>query len=124
MARLYLARLASALIYALASRAAVVVPPKLSSIAGLSEAELLYLLHPRDTEASCPSTANFTGIFPGPGQPSLEGMIRRNSFVKRNGTSLELAGESFKPVGANIYWLGLDENVKYALFRCASARRA
>lgn len=107
----HLAALASVLVYTLASRAAVVVPPEFSTVTGLSEAELLELLQPRDTEASCPSTANFTGVFSGPDKPSFEDIIRRNSFVTRKGAKLELAGEHFKPVGANIYWIGLDENV-------------
>jgi len=29
-----------------------------------------------------------------------------STFVKRNGTRLELDGEDFKAVGPNIYWLG------------------
>ncbi|VDB95985.1 unnamed protein product [Peniophora sp. CBMAI 1063] len=111
MVRSYLAALASVLVGALASHAAVIVPPELATFTGLSEVELLHLLQPRDAEASCPSTANFTGIFSGPGKPSRVEVLKRNSFVKRSGTKLKLAGEPFKPVGANIYWLGLDENV-------------
>ncbi|BGP47000.1 hypothetical protein JCM10450v2_002852 [Rhodotorula kratochvilovae] len=34
-----------------------------------------------------------------------------NSFIRRNGSRLSLAGSEFKAVGANVYWLGLDENV-------------
>ncbi|BGO90558.1 hypothetical protein NBRC10512_005277 [Rhodotorula toruloides] len=33
-----------------------------------------------------------------------------SSFVARNGTRLTLDGSDFKAVGANVYWLGLDEN--------------
>ena len=111
MPRFCIAALASVLACALACRAAVLVPPELVRLTGLSEVELIHLLEPRDTTASCPSSANFTGVFSGPAQPSPADIIRRNSFVKRVGTGLKLAGESFKPVGANIYWLGLDENV-------------
>lgn len=32
-------------------------------------------------------------------------------FVKRNGSRFELDGENYRFSGANIYWLGLDENV-------------
>ncbi|GAA6041852.1 hypothetical protein JCM8097_004507 [Rhodosporidiobolus ruineniae] len=35
----------------------------------------------------------------------------RNTFVSRNGSRLEVNGDEFKAVGANVYWLGLDENV-------------
>jgi hypothetical protein len=31
----------------------------------------------------------------------------------REGSKLTLLGEEFRPVGTNIYWLGLDENVMY-----------
>ena len=111
MVRSCLVALASALAFASAGRAAVVVPPEFSALTGLSEAELLHLLQPRDIDATCPSTANFTGVFSGPGQPSPAEIVKRNSHVERVGTQLKLAGETFKPVGANIYWLGLDENV-------------
>ncbi|KAM0788655.1 hypothetical protein ACM66B_002757 [Microbotryomycetes sp. NB124-2] len=33
------------------------------------------------------------------------------SWVKRNGTRLELDGDKFTAVGPNVYWLALDENV-------------
>ncbi|GAA6018402.1 hypothetical protein JCM10207_000880 [Rhodosporidiobolus poonsookiae] len=36
---------------------------------------------------------------------------KRDLFVKRSGSRLELDGEEFKVVGPNVYWLGLDENV-------------
>ncbi|GAA5861819.1 hypothetical protein JCM8547_008564 [Rhodosporidiobolus lusitaniae] len=36
---------------------------------------------------------------------------KRDSFVSRNGTRLEVDGDEFKVVGPNVYWLGLDENV-------------
>lgn len=37
--------------------------------------------------------------------------VRDDEFVRRNGSTLLLNGESFRFSGANIYWLGLDENV-------------
>ena len=35
----------------------------------------------------------------------------RNSYVTRDGNKLELMGEPWTASGANVYWLGLDENV-------------
>ncbi|KAH8808112.1 glycoside hydrolase [Xylogone sp. PMI_703] len=37
--------------------------------------------------------------------------LARNSYVYRDGTSLRLLGEHWTASGANVYWLGLDENV-------------
>lgn len=33
------------------------------------------------------------------------------NICERVGTQLTLAGEPFRIVGPNVYWLGLDENV-------------
>jgi mannan endo-1,4-beta-mannosidase len=38
-------------------------------------------------------------------------LYARNSYVYRNGTSLMLLGKPWTASGANVYWLGLDENV-------------
>jgi mannan endo-1,4-beta-mannosidase len=35
----------------------------------------------------------------------------RNSYVYRQGTTLRLLGDHWTASGANVYWLGLDENV-------------
>ena len=35
----------------------------------------------------------------------------RDEFVQRDGCSLTLGGKPWKAVGANVYWLGLDENI-------------
>jgi hypothetical protein len=43
-------------------------------------------------------------------QPNLA-LYARNSYVYREGTSLKLLGEPWTAEGANVYWLGLDENV-------------
>jgi mannan endo-1,4-beta-mannosidase len=40
-----------------------------------------------------------------------EANIARNSYVYREGTSLRLLGDPWTASGANVYWLGLDENV-------------
>ena len=37
-------------------------------------------------------------------------LVRGASFVSRKGAQLELDGVTFRFGGANIYWLGLDEN--------------
>ncbi|KAK3112816.1 hypothetical protein LTR53_010497 [Teratosphaeriaceae sp. CCFEE 6253] len=37
--------------------------------------------------------------------------ILRNSYVVRKGTELQLGGKRWTASGANVYWLGLDENV-------------
>jgi hypothetical protein len=34
-----------------------------------------------------------------------------NSFITRNGDQLKLGGKRFRFGGANIYWLGLEENI-------------
>ena len=41
----------------------------------------------------------------------LEVQIARNSYVVREGSSLKLNGQPWTAAGANVYWLGLDENV-------------
>lgn len=40
----------------------------------------------------------------------LADMVHGASFVSRAGAKLVLEGSTFKFGGANIYWLGLDEN--------------
>lgn len=37
--------------------------------------------------------------------------LARNSYVYRDGSALKLNGETWTASGANVYWLGLDENV-------------
>lgn len=37
--------------------------------------------------------------------------LARNSYLTRDGTSLRLLGDHWTASGANVYWLGLDENV-------------
>jgi hypothetical protein len=41
----------------------------------------------------------------------FEVLVRRNSFITREGAELQLNGERWTAGGANVYWLGLDENV-------------
>lgn len=42
----------------------------------------------------------------------LEVVVARNSYVYRDGSSLKLNGQPWLASGANVYWLGLDENVQ------------
>jgi mannan endo-1,4-beta-mannosidase len=41
----------------------------------------------------------------------LEASIARSSPITRNGTQLKLLGQPWHANGANVYWLGIDENV-------------
>jgi hypothetical protein len=41
----------------------------------------------------------------------IEVQVARNSYVVRDGTALRLNGVNWTASGANVYWLGLDENV-------------
>lgn len=41
----------------------------------------------------------------------LQVQVGRNSYVYRDGTGLKLNGVHWTASGANVYWLGLDENV-------------
>lgn len=41
----------------------------------------------------------------------IEVQLARNSYVVRDGTELKLNGIQWTASGANVYWLGLDENV-------------
>ncbi|BGP23694.1 hypothetical protein JCM10295v2_002595 [Rhodotorula toruloides] len=58
---------------------------------------------PTPSAASSRYTLTAASQLPTPRSPS--------SFVTRNETRLALDGDDFKAVGANVYWLGLDENV-------------
>lgn len=68
-----------------------------------------------------PLTPAINSIFP-PGAPLTpqilatflqpnEADLARNSYVYRDGTTLRLLGDHWTASGANVYWLGLDENV-------------
>ena len=41
----------------------------------------------------------------------LEVLVGRNNFITRKGAELQLNGKRWTAGGANVYWLGLDENV-------------
>ena len=60
----------------------------------------------------------------------LDVQLARNSYVYRQGTELRLNGAEWTASGANVYWLGLDENVQpppgqpfYAPFNAGGSRR-
>ncbi|KAF8588241.1 glycoside hydrolase family 5 protein [Ramaria rubella] len=84
--------------------------PELKKI-GLDEAQLKRIIDTRATNTSCAVNSTDGIVFPGPTLPSTEDLLKRNSFVTREGTKLTLVGKEFRIVGPNIYWLGLDENV-------------
>ena len=42
----------------------------------------------------------------------LTAQLERNSYVYRHGAELRLDGQRWTASGANVYWLGLDENVR------------
>ncbi|EIM84910.1 glycoside hydrolase [Stereum hirsutum FP-91666 SS1] len=91
-----------------------VIPSDLPELTSLAHTDLERLLSTtlpvrRQTEnETCPASV---GSFPSPTSPSIYDLEKRNAFVKRVGTQLTLAGEPFRIVGPNVYWLGLDENV-------------
>ncbi|KAK2765501.1 hypothetical protein FQN54_008355 [Arachnomyces sp. PD_36] len=41
----------------------------------------------------------------------IDVLVGRNSYITREGAELQLNGERWTAGGANVYWLGLDENV-------------
>ncbi|TNY24545.1 glycoside hydrolase superfamily [Rhodotorula diobovata] len=53
------------------------------------------------------------GAVYGPGLGDFNFLPRPSTFVKRSGNKLTLDGETYRIVGPNIYWLGLDENVNW-----------
>ncbi|TFY71901.1 hypothetical protein EVG20_g1114 [Dentipellis fragilis] len=99
----------------IAAVTAVKLPVEIKEFTGLSNAQVRSLIDPSmslDARATdCPPNIMSGGVFAGPGAPTPEGLLKRNSFVTRQGTKLKLLGKDFRVVGANIYWLGLDENV-------------
>ncbi|OCL06481.1 glycoside hydrolase family 5 protein [Glonium stellatum] len=44
----------------------------------------------------------------------IQAILERNAYVARNGSELLLSGTRWTAAGANVYWLGLDENVQPA----------
>ncbi|GAA5823456.1 hypothetical protein JCM3770_006043 [Rhodotorula araucariae] len=55
------------------------------------------------------------GAVYGPGLGDVPFLPRPSTFVQRSGNKLKLDGETYRIVGPNIYWLGLDENVNGAV---------
>ena len=83
------------------SYAAEVAGPVLKPIAAQLNASIESLLK------NSPITSQILEDFIEP----IEVLIARNEHVTRNGTRLELNGVPWTASGANVYWLGLDENV-------------
>ncbi|KZO90583.1 glycoside hydrolase family 5 protein [Calocera viscosa TUFC12733] len=68
--------------------------------------------YPTTFDGYCaPNASQTVGTFAGPTWPSVTDLLKRNEFVTRQGTQLELLGEPFRMVGPCVYWMGLDENV-------------
>ncbi|TDL25766.1 glycoside hydrolase [Rickenella mellea] len=104
------------LLAAVATATAFNIPPEVYKVTGLSEFEVRSLLSgtPAGLQAraaTCPANDTSGGVVSGPKTPSALELLQRNAFVKRQGSKLTLLGQPFRMVGANIYWLGLDENV-------------
>ena len=57
--------------------------------------------------AGAPLTSQILSTFLQPNEAN----VARNSYVYRDGTTLRLLGDHWTASGANVYWLGLDENV-------------
>ncbi|GAA5976429.1 hypothetical protein JCM5350_001687 [Sporobolomyces pararoseus] len=68
---------------------------------------------PTPPSSSCAKlyTNQAGGTVWGPGIGNFSYLPRPSTFVKRSGSKLTLDGETYRIVGPNIYWLGLDENV-------------
>lgn len=96
LALLTLARLAQALSYA-----AKVAGPIIKPIEAELNTSIESLLK------GSPVTSQILTDFIEP----FEVLIARNEHVIRNGTQLKLNGVPWTASGANVYWLGLDENV-------------
>ena len=81
--------------------AAQVAPPPLGPAEASVNASIASLL------SSTSITSKILQTFLAP----IEVEVARNSYVVRDGTSLKLNGAQWTASGANVYWLGLDENV-------------
>ncbi len=64
-------------------------------------------LFPDNAAKTAPLTHEILGTFREPNDINYA----RNSYVYRDGTALKLNGDVWTASGANVYWLGLDENV-------------
>ncbi|THH03354.1 hypothetical protein EW146_g10458 [Bondarzewia mesenterica] len=111
----------SSLVCFLAAASALVpIPLELLDSPGLSRAQIDGILSQlpnlnvsslTGVGVNCSANTTLDGTWPDPTVPSALDLQKRDAFVKRSGTQLTLLGEPFRMVGANIYWLGLDENV-------------
>jgi len=109
---------ASSQVFAALKATQSAIPAEFREATGLSDAQLAQIISASGTgtsnapaASSTCAEANTTVVYPHPTLPSHLDLVKRNTFVQRKGTQLTLAGEPFRLVGGNIYWLGLDENV-------------
>ncbi|KAK4543707.1 hypothetical protein LTR36_005352 [Oleoguttula mirabilis] len=82
--------------------------PRSSALSGVvSSLERLLQSDPAETGPFAPITSQIIKDYVEP----LEAQLLRNSYVVRNGAELQLGSKRWTASGANVYWLGLDENV-------------
>ena len=74
-------------------------------------AGLAALLGTGPAAAAAPGTPPAAAPQTAPAAPAAVGSRPGSDFVQRDGTRLTVGGRPFRYGGANIYWLGLDENV-------------
>ncbi|KAM0754756.1 glycoside hydrolase [Meredithblackwellia eburnea MCA 4105] len=82
-----------------------------ASSATSSKNSALTLPTPPSSSCATMYTDISSGAVYGPGLGDFPMSPRPSTFVKRSGAKLTLDGETYRMVGPNIYWLGLDENV-------------
>ncbi|KPV76197.1 glycoside hydrolase family 5 protein [Rhodotorula graminis WP1] len=86
-----------------------------TSSASATKTSTVALTLPAPPASTCqPQYTNTAGgAVYGPGLGSFNFLPRPSTFVKRSGNKLTLDGDTYRIVGPNIYWLGLDENVNW-----------
>ncbi|GAA5840838.1 hypothetical protein JCM9279_001235 [Rhodotorula babjevae] len=89
--------------------------PTKTSSASATKTSTVALTLPAPPASTCqPQYTNTAGgAVYGPGLGSFNFLPRPSTFVKRSGNKLTLDGDTYRIVGPNIYWLGLDENVNW-----------
>ena len=91
------------LVLSFAALASAQIPQNLISLIQ----PILSLLNASEGNRINPITTQILDTFIEP----LETQLERNSYVYREGAQLMLDGAPWTASGANVYWLGLDENV-------------
>ncbi|GAA5910192.1 hypothetical protein JCM8208_006754 [Rhodotorula glutinis] len=100
---------------ALLATVGVTSAPTKTSSATATKTSTVALTLPAPPASTCqPQYTNTAGgAVYGPGLGSFNFLPRPSTFVKRSGNKLTLDGDTYRIVGPNIYWLGLDENVNW-----------